>query len=181
MPFLAPVAAWVAANATLLEGLAAVASVGATGVGLYEQNQAQKAQAAYMQQQMQQQQQATAGTTTQQAQSQRAQQQAAIARQFPNLQEQLGGSAAPDYLIHESATMAGYPGEANIGADAFQQFLGDRNLTGTAASNLSPTTTSPTLATGGAAAFAGGSTTAPSTFWSRYATEPSTDVSGGLV
>lgn len=59
-----------------------------------------------------------------------------IARQFPNIQSQLGGSVAPDYYIEQAARDAGFPGESGLATKALSQFLGlagDSNQTGAAA------------------------------------------------
>ena len=63
--------------------------------------------------------------------STQAQDKAAIARQYPNLQEQLGGALAPDYNQSQAAIQAGDAGDTNIGRQAWQQFLGDKNLVNT--------------------------------------------------
>lgn len=132
MPMLAPLGAWIASNAALLEGIAAVATTAGAGVGVAEQiSQRNAAQQAYQQQltaeqqfaqQQQKQQQAQATASTQ------AQDRAATARQYPNIQEQLGGAVAPDYYIQQGTNQAGAAGETNVGLDAFRQFLGDKSL-----------------------------------------------------
>jgi hypothetical protein len=128
MPFLAPVIGFIAANAATIGAIASVAGAGVS-IGETLSNRPGQPQ----QQQVEPtavgdlstpgKEQATANAST------AAQQKAAIARQYPNLQEQLGGAVAPDYLISQAATEAGAPGETNVGADAFRQFLGDRSLT----------------------------------------------------
>lgn len=167
MPFLAPIGAWIAANAPLLEGIAAVASTAGATVGTVESiDQRNAAQQAYQQQlasqqqfaQQQQQQQQTAATAATQQQEK-----AAVARQYPNLQEQLGGAAAPDYLVQAATNRADVPGDTGIGLDAFRQFLGDRTL------QLDPSK--------------GGITSGAGTFWDTLQQQQSgaDQVSGGLT
>lgn len=128
---LAPLGAWIAANAPLLEGIAAVASTAGAGIGVAESISQRNAAAQAYQQQLQAQQQAQQQSQQQQAAANaqaQAQQKAAISRQAPNMQEQLGGSVAPDYYAQQLATETGAAGQSNVGMDAFRQFLGDRNL-----------------------------------------------------
>jgi len=141
MGFLAPIVAFIAENAATIGAIATVAGTGFT-VGETLSHQGGGATPSATAPGSQSQQQAQANAVTQ------AEQKAAIARQFPNLQEQLGGAVAPDYLINEASTIAGAPGQTNVGAQAFQQFLGDKSLT---ASNIAGLN-SPTVPSSGGGA-----------------------------
>jgi hypothetical protein len=48
----------------------------------------------------------------------------AIARQAPDLQQQLGGAVAPDYYAALAEKNAGYAGDSNQGRDALSTFFG---------------------------------------------------------
>jgi hypothetical protein len=111
--------------------LAVSAAIGAVGLGEEIANQPSTPNPAVQQKQQ-----------AQAAASNNAQQQAAdksaIAQQFPNLQEQLGGAVAPDYYQEASANLIGDAGDTNVAKGAWDNFQGDKSLTSTTGLGTNP-------------------------------------------